>query len=389
MKDRSSNERGTNVDKEGHAVAKGTVAGAVAGGVAGGAITGALAGGITGPVGAVIGAAAGAVVGALGGKAKDDADGAVAYDAADDTVADAGKGAVTGGVVGGVAGGAVTGALAGGVTGPVGAAIGAAVGAGAGAVAGAAKDHDTLRSDTSLPGSTPLRTDTTLGRSSGLASSAERTGYAEGEQVIPVVQEELAVGKRTVDAGGVRVESRLVEDTVRESVNLREERAHVERHPVDRPATAADLQGLGERSIEVHESVERPVVQKTARVVEEVVVGKEVRTQQAQIEDTLRHTEVEVERLGGDLRSSRNYADFEPDYRAHFNTTYGSSGRLYEDVEPAYRYGHTLAGDSRYQGRDWSAFEPDAQAEWTRTNSGSRWEDVKDSVRHAWQRAKS
>jgi len=71
MKDRS-NERKLPSDKEGHAVAKGTVAGGVAGGVVGGAATGALAGGLTGPVGAAIGAAAGAVVGALAGKAKAD-----------------------------------------------------------------------------------------------------------------------------------------------------------------------------------------------------------------------------------------------------------------------------------------------------------------------------
>lgn len=214
-------------------------------------------------------------------------------------------------------------------------------------------------------------------------------GGAEQESVIPVLQEELQVGKRTVKAGGVRVYSRLVEDKVHESVELREERARVERRPVDRPASADDLRALGERSIEVEETVERPVVQKTARVVEEVVVGKDVRQKTAHIDDTVRHTEVDVQDLGGSERP-RAYADFDDDYfRSDFSTRYGSSGQSYDTYEPAYRFGHSLAGDSRYADRDWDAFETDARSDWTRSNPGSRWEDMKAAIRHAWERAKN
>jgi uncharacterized protein (TIGR02271 family) len=119
---------------------------------------------------------------------------------------------------------------------------------------------------------------------------------AAERQAFPVVQESLEVGKREVQTGGVRVYSRLTETPVSESVNLREEHASIERRAVDRPATAADLK---EGSVEIRETAEQAVVAKTARVVEEVVVGKEGSSRTETITDTVRGTEVEVERSAG------------------------------------------------------------------------------------------
>ena len=59
--------------------------------------------------------------------------------------------------------------------------------------------------------------------------------------MIPVVEEELEVGKRQVDLGAVRVVSRMVETPVNESVTLREEHANIERRPVDRPGAVDHL----------------------------------------------------------------------------------------------------------------------------------------------------
>ncbi|HEY1216078.1 MAG TPA: YsnF/AvaK domain-containing protein, partial [Bryobacteraceae bacterium] len=119
---------------------------------------------------------------------------------------------------------------------------------------------------------------------------------AAERKAFPVVQETLDVGKREVHTGGVRVYSRVTETPVSESVNLREECATIERRAVDRPATAADLQ---EGSVEIRETQEQPVVAKTARVVEEVVVGKEASTRTETVNDTVRGTEVDVERTEG------------------------------------------------------------------------------------------
>ena len=116
------------------------------------------------------------------------------------------------------------------------------------------------------------------------------------ETVIPVTEENLVVGKREVDRGGVRVYRRVVEEPVTESVNLREEHVVVDRRPVDRAVTDADLRS-GDRTIELTETAEEAVVGKTARVVEEVRVGKEATDRTETVRDTVRRTEVEVEQI--------------------------------------------------------------------------------------------
>lgn len=115
--------------------------------------------------------------------------------------------------------------------------------------------------------------------------------------VLNVVQEELEVGKRTVESGRVRVIQRVVETPVSELVQLRQERATIERRAVDRPATEADFSSFKDGAIEVRETDEQAVVGKTARVVEEVTLGKEVQQRTETINDTVRRTDVEVERV--------------------------------------------------------------------------------------------
>jgi len=69
-------------------------------------------------------------------------------------------------------------------------------------------------------------------------------------ETLKVVEERLTIGKRAVEGGRVRVRSYIVEQPVEEQVTLHEERIHVERHPVDRAATAADVAAFQERTIE-------------------------------------------------------------------------------------------------------------------------------------------
>ena len=118
----------------------------------------------------------------------------------------------------------------------------------------------------------------------------------DGQTAIPVVEEELVVGKRLVNQGGVRVYRRVVEIPVEESVNLREEHVVMERRPVDRAVTVGD-QAFEGRTIELTETAEEAVVAKNARVVEEVLVGKTASQHVETIHDSVRKTEVEVEEL--------------------------------------------------------------------------------------------
>jgi stress response protein YsnF len=64
---------------------------------------------------------------------------------------------------------------------------------------------------------------------------------AADRKAFPVVREGLAVGKREISTGGVRVYLRVTQTPGSESVTLREEHATIERRAVDRPATEADL----------------------------------------------------------------------------------------------------------------------------------------------------
>jgi uncharacterized protein (TIGR02271 family) len=123
---------------------------------------------------------------------------------------------------------------------------------------------------------------------------------AHTEATIPIIEEQLNVGKKEVETGRTRLRSRIIERPVEESLRLREEHVHVERNTVDRPATEADLSSFKEGEIELTEHAEVPVVAKEARVVEEVRVGKDVEEREETITGTVRKTEVDVEETAGD-----------------------------------------------------------------------------------------
>ena len=131
---------------------------------------------------------------------------------------------------------------------------------------------------------------------SSVGTAAPVASTSEREEVIPVVEEELVVGKRDVDRGGVRVRSYVTETPVHEQIRLRNERINVERRPVDLPLSAADGDAFRERSIDMVATGEEAVVGKTARVVEEVVVSKTADEHVEEVDDTVRRTEVEVDR---------------------------------------------------------------------------------------------
>ena len=121
----------------------------------------------------------------------------------------------------------------------------------------------------------------------------------EGEQVIPVVKEELAVGKRASERR-YRVRTYVVEKPIEEPVTLRDERVIVERRPAS-GAVGGDAGAMQERVFEVTERHEEPVVEKRARQVEEVVVHKEANERVETVRDTVRETKVDVDKDPAEL----------------------------------------------------------------------------------------
>lgn len=155
---------------------------------------------------------------------------------------------------------------------------------------------DSVASATSSPDAIDATASTASTRATDFDTSLASGNLAD-EKALPVVREELEVGKREIQTGAFRVYTRRTETPVSETVTLREEHASIDRQAVDRPATAADMQ---EGMVEVRETAERPVVEKTARVVEEVVVSKQATERTETINETLRGTEVEVDRIPGE-----------------------------------------------------------------------------------------
>jgi len=261
---------------------------------------------------------------------------------------------------------------------------------------GIGRDADQLRSSTgSLQGTASLQgsNDASLGGTAVTSQSMQRDLSQSSDSTshaIPVVQEELKVGKREVQRGGVRVFSRVVETPVDQTIGLREEHVNVERRPVDQPISSADA-AFKEQSIELRETAEEAVVQKSARVVEEVLVGKEVSQRQEQIHDTVRHTEVQVENLAGDttLGASRTSGLGSDDaWRKDWDSNYSSLGGSYDDYAPAYRYGNEMRSSSQYKDRDWNDVESNLRSDWESRNAGgpSTWEKFKAAVRHGWDK---
>ena len=118
---------------------------------------------------------------------------------------------------------------------------------------------------------------------------------SEGD-TLEVVEERLRVGVRQVDRGGVRVRAYVVETPVQQTVTLRDETVELERHALN--TSAADTANLFEgRVIELTETVEDVVVGKETRVVEEITVHKQAGERVEIVNDTVRHTEVEVEQV--------------------------------------------------------------------------------------------
>jgi uncharacterized protein (TIGR02271 family) len=213
---------------------------------------------------------------------------------------------------------------------------------------------------------------------------------ANNRNVLEVVEEDLEIGKETVERGRMRVYSVVTEQPVEENISLREETIRVQRRPVDR-TVAADPTLFQEKSVEVVERAEIPHVDKVARVVEEVVVGKDVNERVETVHDTVRRQDVQVEEVAGGMSSGmtgtrRDFSAYENDFRSYYQTNWANTGMTYDQYAPGLRYGYDLAGNDAYRNRRWSDIEMDARRDWERRHPDTAWEKVKSAVQHSWEK---
>jgi uncharacterized protein (TIGR02271 family) len=146
---------------------------------------------------------------------------------------------------------------------------------------------------TSTTSGNELRMGTTAEQRS--ASGEQRMGAAPGQhdETIPLAEEQVQVGKARLERP-VHVRRFVVERPVEQQVNLRDERVEIERRPAQ--GTTVGDRAFEERTVEVRESHEVPMVNKTAEVTEEAVVRREGTERTETVRDTVRKEEIEVDR---------------------------------------------------------------------------------------------
>ena len=135
------------------------------------------------------------------------------------------------------------------------------------------------------------------GRSVSLVPNAQPSNLqpsSRAEEVIPLAEETLTVGKHTVNSGTTTVRRYVVENPVEQRVELFDEKVVVERR---KPVTdAVTGETLTEVTVEMIETSEVPVAAKGVRVREEIVVRRERTRRVETVRDTVRRDEIEIGR---------------------------------------------------------------------------------------------
>ena len=139
-----------------------------------------------------------------------------------------------------------------------------------------------------------------------------------------------------------------------------------------------------ERSYEMVEMDEIAKVSKTARVVEEVSLGKEVSEKVETIKETLRRQDVKIE----EVPAVRPLKDYETDFRNFHTKNLANSGVTYDKLTPAFHYGYDLATREPFRSSPWAAVEADSRRIWEEKNPGT-WDQNKAVVKYAWERVRS
>ena len=139
-----------------------------------------------------------------------------------------------------------------------------------------------------------------LGGTTDLRHLEQALESAGGRRVVvPVVEEQLLLGKQAVETGRVLVKKRVVEEQQAFDQPLNKEEIEVERVTVERfvDGPVADRQEGDTLVLPILEEV--LVVEKRLMVREEVRITRKVRTVQERQEVTLRREEVEIARAEG------------------------------------------------------------------------------------------
>jgi stress response protein YsnF len=126
----------------------------------------------------------------------------------------------------------------------------------------------------------------------GAGLAAREVGEPNAEQVIAVGEEVLNVGTRVVPGKTTRVRRIVLESPVHQDVTLHTETVVLEHR---KPLLSSGDDVLSEITIEMSDTNEVPVISKSVRLVEEVLLRKEVTSRVETIHDTIKRDKLEIE----------------------------------------------------------------------------------------------
>jgi uncharacterized protein (TIGR02271 family) len=115
-------------------------------------------------------------------------------------------------------------------------------------------------------------------------------------EVLRLAEEQLEVGKRLVTEGTTRIRRFVVEKPVEAKVALHEEHVEIVRLAAADPASVKDVD-WSEKTIEMVDTHEEPIVSKSVHLAEEVRIGKKATDRVETVRDKVRRQDVDVERV--------------------------------------------------------------------------------------------
>jgi hypothetical protein len=73
-------------------------------------------------------------------------------------------------------------------------------------------------------------------------------------------------------------------------------------------------------------------------------------------------------------------------FRSHWEKTLSYTGGTYQEFDPAYRYGESMAGNPGYRDKPWDEAEPELRGAWQTKHPESSWDKFKAAVKAGWEK---
>jgi uncharacterized protein (TIGR02271 family) len=231
----------------------------------------------------------------------------------------------------------------------------------------------------------------TVSSPKGTVADGRRGAMADDEETLQLREEELTARTETVETGKVEIRKDVVAEQQSVDVPVTREEVVIERRPVDRAESdrmdVSDIQQGEVMRVPLME--EQVSVEKRAVVSGEIEVGKRTVRDTERVSDTVHREEVVVDGRGDVEISGEWPTKVARVMRSRWEQRHGSSGRSWEQDEPAYRYGYTSANAPTYQDREWQDVEPELGRDWSRRyGEQSTWNQARENAREAWEEAR-